>query len=325
MDLNITESAESKLTKALFITENVIRTIGVVLHLIYFGYVLKNRKLHKNSLIYLHHVNFVSFLYCLHYMFYLINDRPNTFNEILNKYLCLISEALWSMLKFLRSYVLLKLAVYQYLAAYKTATYRRISSSRRKLLIPVYVLWLASVAFYLGIKFGMNTVPSPILCFDSYPQRNKKHAISTYSIISIISTFTPSILVLFLYYLITKRMRESRIRSGRVRQVNLEANSHCICYIPKALFNDATIKCLLMNIAAFMSTLSIVVLYICMDLDYININNLCLLRISTVFFQSFIPLISTCSVHSFLKRENNRRRIIRLQSRRRDDIASTEL
>lgn len=93
----------------------IIRVIAVLIHCLYFGLVICFKTLQKRQGMYLHHVNLISLLYCLHYCAWIGNFWVDLGNSTLDHVFCYMSEIFWIFLKFARNYSLSLLAAYRLL------------------------------------------------------------------------------------------------------------------------------------------------------------------------------------------------------------------
>lgn len=194
----------SGLTNVLYVIKCFICIHVIILNFAYFFFIIKSKIFHKNSLIYLHHFNFISLIACVHHFFYLTNVNPITTNKLLNQILCEISSAIWATSRLLHSYSILLFSLYQLFSIFN-ARILNTSRLRLKLFLSLPILWLLASAFYACLRFGLNTEPGFILCYDGYSTSIRIRLF--YCIISLMfDTITPMILVILIYIAINKRI-----------------------------------------------------------------------------------------------------------------------
>jgi hypothetical protein len=300
-------------TSILLVIEHLTRLYGLILHGLYFYYVYKVKKFNTNKLMYLHHVNLISFLFCIHCSIYLSSTHPNTSNEAL----CLISEAFWIILKFLRGHSILQLAVYQYIAAFKPDVYINFSKSKLKIHLSLVILWLISIFYYTAIKFSFKTGPDYLFCYDGY-STDLEHSIYFYIVGTVLCTLTPISIVIVLYYLIHNRIKRLARRSHKIRRVKSYGwFLRCTPFV-KYLSTSAN-QFLFMNISILLSSATICLLSIgnlMVEFDEFNLNYRQIMRILTVIFLSLIPLSSLIYHHEIVNARQSVRRRQRVLSTR---------
>jgi len=102
------------INNALNITDYTCRVAGVVVHCLYFISICFFAAFRTRQFLFLHHVNFISFIYFIHYCAYIKGYTSSLSNNPeINDIFCNVSEILWIILKFLRLYSLSLLALYR--------------------------------------------------------------------------------------------------------------------------------------------------------------------------------------------------------------------
>ncbi len=100
------------INNALNITDYTCRVAGVVVHCLYFISICFFNAFRTRQFLFLHHVNFISFIYFIHYCAYIKGYTSSLSNNPeINDIFCNVSEILWIILKFLRLYSLSLLAL----------------------------------------------------------------------------------------------------------------------------------------------------------------------------------------------------------------------
>jgi hypothetical protein len=284
----------------LYYIDFIVRVYSLVIHVFYFYCVLKLKELQKKEMIYLHHANVISFIFCLHYALYLDNSRPNVGNETLNSFLCYFSECLWSMNKFLRCYSIFLLTLFRFIGVYKIYLYRKITLSSQKIFIPIIIVWIMSLFFYFLLKFAFQTGPGLVLCYDGFSE-NLELAVWYYAVNSFISVIFPTVAVIFIFCLIRQRLAEVSAKLKKKQMLNAlstisKNNGTKSPIVLKAkVSKNVTTQFCIMIVFVILSSISFLILSITNLIP--NINDFYnhyrqMVSIITVFFQSKIPLIS---------------------------------
>ena len=156
MDLNnSTNLIISKLNNTPFLSmeDNLIisyfdqtsQIISLLIHSGYFLIAFFVKCFHGRTHIYLHHVNVISLLYVIHFMFYFGSRSRSIKSSVKPEFLCTLSELSWSILKYLRMFSLTLLAVYRYWAVFKMKFYKKLNSKK-----------FSKNLFSSGLKFILN-------------------------------------------------------------------------------------------------------------------------------------------------------------------------
>lgn len=155
----------------LFITiltyvDYVNRIVSMLIFLTYLVLVLKLKYLRHKSLLYVHHSNLTGFIFCVMYIFYFGKTSPSTSDPYLNMIFCVMSEVIWAMLKYLRTYSVLLIALYRLMAVFYVKWFKFINSSYVFLMIPILVVWVFSGVVFLATKYGFSTTYGNLFCID---------------------------------------------------------------------------------------------------------------------------------------------------------------
>ena len=127
-DSNSNDSSDSFII-ALKDVDYVVRVVSLLLFVIYFVLVLILRELRTKNLLYVHHANAIGFVFVLMYMVYFNATTPSTSNPSVNVSLCKLTEFIWGILKYLRSYSILLIALYRFVAVKYVNVFKRINKS----------------------------------------------------------------------------------------------------------------------------------------------------------------------------------------------------
>lgn len=200
---NTNKSTALVLQESLFISilsyvDFVNRISSILIFAGYFTLVFFNKKLQNKNLFYVHHSNFVGFLFCLMYIFYFSSNQPNFTDPNLNDLYCKLTEIAWSMLKYLRPFSLLIVALYRFLGVFYNNFFKKINKSKFYIFLPVFVVWMFTIVVFLSTKFGLQTTYGSLYCIDGYSNIFENRL--TYLILtSFISIFLPFSSILIIY------------------------------------------------------------------------------------------------------------------------------
>jgi hypothetical protein len=176
--------------------DNTIRSASVIVHLLYFVSITFLKEFQSKNIFFLHHVNLVSLLFCLHYAFYINSKFPNFDSPVVNDVLCKMSEFTWIMLNFLRMYSLLALAIYRYIAVHHIQLFRKIKLFW--ILMMIGSSWIVSMVLSLLLKFSLSTTYSKWYCTDGFNE-DINMTIVYYVLRTLLGTVLPSFTILYLY------------------------------------------------------------------------------------------------------------------------------
>ncbi len=205
------------------------RISTLVVHLIYILLVVIYKEFRLRSLLYLHHVNIVSLLICLHYVFYIGSIQPSfSSNQVrtllyflltrkkqyssflskkLNQILCYTSEIFWIVLKFLRLYSLLILTIYRYISVFKLQFLSKLNKNSNLMIASIFSVWLFSFVMAFSFKYIFSTTYAPnMLCYDGYSEDWIKSMLFFVAIF-VVCYLIPSVLVIFFYRKIMKKLK----------------------------------------------------------------------------------------------------------------------
>ena len=218
--LNGTESS-ILMIDALNCIDLTVRCVSSVIFLAYFLLVAWFKDQRTVNLFYVHHANFVNLIYTLIYLSFFNSTSPNLGSEHLNDIFCHLVEILFGLLKFLRSYSVLLIALYRLSAVYAIDFYRQLNNSCFKIILPVVIVWLLSLMLAISTKYASNTTYSQSLCLDGFS--NEMRDSVTYMVVtSILSILVPFSFTLAIYYFIRSKLRKTRKTSCLSKTLNKE-------------------------------------------------------------------------------------------------------
>ncbi|CAF0867405.1 unnamed protein product [Brachionus calyciflorus] len=185
----------------------IIRLLSLIIHLVYFLIILLNKPLRSITYLYMHHVNLISLVYILHYVAYFTNRTVYLSDDLKIEFIfCTLSELTWSFLYYTRTYSILLLAIYRYLAVFYINIYKNLNSSIYKILIPLGMVWLSATLFILILKFSLQTTHSIFFCSPGF-SNDLTIIIVNFCLVNIFCNLVPISLVVFIYLKILKKLR----------------------------------------------------------------------------------------------------------------------
>lgn len=248
-EVNMTLLEINKITNhVLNYVDYTIRAMGLLVHLVYFLLLLRVVEMRKITLVYLHHVNLISFLYCVHYMFYIKTRNPNLGNDYVDDIICTLSELFWTNIKIMRIFSLLLLSTYRYLAVFKINTYKRLNNSKLAILGAILITWLVSLCLSLSVKYSLQTSYTIWFCIDGKSD-NMINSIVYYSLFVAFVIFS-SVGICIAYVAITRKLNGLSVKTNSVgsQLKNVKSKSS----LPSAMANFKFAKQFLaLNILTF--------------------------------------------------------------------------
>jgi hypothetical protein len=161
--------------------------------------------LQKKTLLYVNHAVVTSSFYIIIQFGYMFGTTPKFPDASLNAFLCSFSEFFWPFSTYIRSYSILLIAVYRYLAVFKLNVFKKINSSYWYLCAPLLGIWLLAIAFPLLIKFSLQTSPSALFCLDGYSLLYER-TILYFVFTQLLNVFVPSVSILTIYMVIYRKL-----------------------------------------------------------------------------------------------------------------------
>jgi hypothetical protein len=155
------------------------------------------------NLLYVHHANAVGFVFVLMYLIYFSTSAPNSTSAYLNDLLCKITEFVWGIIKYLRSYSVLLIALYRLAAVNFIETFKLVNRSYLSITLPIIVCWIVSIALFLATKYGFNTTYGSLYCIDGYSM-NMTDVVDYLIVSSLMAILVPFTLITVIYIFIKK-------------------------------------------------------------------------------------------------------------------------
>lgn len=217
---------DSVLTTAYVVNyiDYVVRVIAVLIHLIYIYFMFRVKKFRNRSYFYMHFVVIVSLLYCLHYVFYINTGGPSFGSLELNLVFCFISEQMWSILRYLRAFSILLLAMYRLFAVKNINLYKKMNSGLSFIYMSIGVSVLFAVFLTFLIKYALNTTYSVYFCSPGY-SNSVKEMIVCFVINVIISNFIPTALNLIAYLKIVAKLKLTKLNLDKANILESASNN----------------------------------------------------------------------------------------------------
>ena len=210
---SVNESASPVvMIEALNYIDLIIRCVATAIFLAYFALVACYKEQRKASLVYVHHANFVNLIYTLIFLCFFNSSYPNLGSENVNQAFCQLVEILFGLLKFLRSYSVLLIALYRLAAVYAIDFYRNLNKSTWKIPVSVAIVWLLSTALALSTKYATRTIYHKSFCLDGYS--NEMSSIIAYMVVtSVVGILAPCSLTLVIYYMVRYKLNKTENRT----------------------------------------------------------------------------------------------------------------
>lgn len=191
--------------------EMFVRVISVLIHFVYFMILFLISKFHTKPYLYLHHMNFIGFIYCLHFCFYFYYSHPQLSNPGLENLLCTLSEFLWGLLKYLRAYSLLMLAFYRHVSIFNYELYQKLNKSNFSIVTPIILLWIISLVLFLFTKFAFKITYGYYNCYDGF-STSYDSSLNYYIVSSILGNIVPLILVFIIILKISFKLKPDLVK-----------------------------------------------------------------------------------------------------------------
>lgn len=215
-------STSSKYTdnSILLYIDYVVRWVSLTIHLGYFVAAFTFKALRNIRNLFLHNINFISFLYCAHYCFYIGRFSFSAFaSPVVNHVFCTLSEVAWISLKFLRVYSIVLLAAYRYMAVYRGSLFKKLNANLSYMVAIIIALWLASIGIALALKYGLNIPYIEFYCLEGFSPYAANN-IAYWTITIVLVLIIPTTLVLIAYSFIIYKTRKLKSRIRRVNNAN---------------------------------------------------------------------------------------------------------
>lgn len=183
-----------------------VRICAFFIHIAYLLFLVYFKEFQVRSMAFLHHVNIISLLYCIHYLFYIGNQTASFSNYTVNTVLCYISEIFWINLKFLRLYSLLLLAAYRYMSVFKITAYRNLTNNAYLMSSAIGLVWLFSIIMSFSLKYIFKTSNSSYFCYEGYSEY-WLNSVLFFVFLIIFSYVVPTVIVIIMYKKIIDKLK----------------------------------------------------------------------------------------------------------------------
>ena len=194
----LSASQMSQLVIGLSAIDTLIRIMALVTHVTYFSFIILVKDMRAISLIYMHQVNFFGLIFVLHFASYIGTSKPMFEDAQLDSVLCVLSETLWSGLKYFRSYSVLLLAIFRMVAVVNSNLFRKWVNSSRIILTSLVAQVLVCFSLMAVTKFAMTTTYGPFLCDDGFT-RDFVAGIIYFAITSLLGMAIPCFFVMVVF------------------------------------------------------------------------------------------------------------------------------
>lgn len=202
---NNTTKPNSKLLVVFDNLNNIATCSSLAIHLFYFFIIAISKSLQKRTFFYTNHANIVSSFYLILSVGYIPSQYPNMGNPTIDRLMCSISEILWIFTSYIRFYSILLIALYRFLSVFRLNWYKKINDSNFLLILPIVIIWLASIVLPVSAKFMFSTSVSPKLCLDGLSDSQLQtwlYFIFNYTFM----TLCPTISIILIYILINRKL-----------------------------------------------------------------------------------------------------------------------
>lgn len=182
-----------------------VRVYAVLVHLVYIFFIYYLKEFRNRTLVLLHHVNIVSFIYCLLFLFYIGSRFPSFSNKLIDDILCTMSEIVWAVVKLMRISSLLSLSLYRYLAVYHVHFYKFLNNNYLYLIQFIVIIWVVSISISIALKYLFQTTYSMYFCTDGY-STHLDYLIG-YFVVVILINLIFTVVIVALYIKILKKFK----------------------------------------------------------------------------------------------------------------------
>lgn len=286
--------------------DNTIRFVSIFVHLFYASIVIYVKKLRNCSYILMHHVNLVSFLYVFHYMAF-IGQRTLLFGNLISLeiVLCTMSELTWSVLRYLRTYSILLLAIYRFISVHNIQLFRKVNHLK-SLMVIIGGTWLASLILTIVLKFALQTTYSVFFCSPGY-SKSIILILVNFVLVNFLANVVPTILILIFYVSISRKIKQSRSNFKKKMTDNIVTNSTPSSNSSNQLSKSKIIELKFAKQFFLINLISVLASIFSIFVDFLMVlashRNFCYLdnlfmefrpviRAMFLIFQSFIPILS---------------------------------
>lgn len=283
------------LVKFLDILDNIVRCFFLATHIFYVLIIILFKEYQKVSYFNMHHTNIIGLLHAIHYVAWINQTHPTFRNEYLNNVVCVMSEITWAVLKNARAYSIVVLAVFRYIAVFKSQLFSKIVNSLKFTLLSALFVWIVSPLIFVIAKYSSNTNPGTILCLDG-SSTSEIDSIVYFLIATIFGIVLPIIVVNILYFFIRKRLSKISKNLNRPRTNQNQTNASQINKKDRRKEKRLALQFVLLNSLEIASCVFLTFLIVSnliphMNQDYYYIRQVS--RILNNISQALIPFVST--------------------------------
>jgi hypothetical protein len=221
---NISNTSRDYLFDTLIQIDNLSNYLALLIHFAYYLLILTSAEIRTRSFLYVNHATITSSFFIISLFGYMFGNEPDFPDPTLNGILCSFSELFWPFAVYIRSYSILLIAIYRYLAVFKLNLFKKINSSLWYLTAPLLVAWTLSIVFPLLLKYSLQTTYSSIFCFDGY----SPHYLITivyFVLNNLLNVSLPSLAILIIYWRILSKLKhlKKNLNSSTKQNANKES------------------------------------------------------------------------------------------------------
>lgn len=199
----------------------ISRFAFLFINILYFVIIIPMKRTRKLIYFQIHHINFISLVQSILATSWTFSAYPEFHNDYLNEILCFISETLWGSLKYNKEYSILILAIHRYIAIFKPILYKKIvKKSLKYSLFSALFSWIISIFIFLISKYSSGSTYG-FMCFDGNGS-NTDIILLYFTISNTIGFIVPSLLVIMIYILISKKLNKNKIK----QEFEMNSTSH---------------------------------------------------------------------------------------------------
>ena len=297
----------------------VNRCVSFLFFLIYFIILIAFKEMRTLNLLYVHHANIVGFFFVLMYMIYFNVTAPTTTDPTLFQIECTITEVIWGVLKYLRAFSVLLIALYRFSAVFCIEFFKFVNKSYVHISVPIILVWILAIVLFASTKFALNTTYGSLFCIDGF-------SLSTYDTVAyliisaVFDLVVPYSAVTIIYILIKYKLNKITIKTrvdsknGRVlsiveptlsqlvnsvvildnmsNQVNVEKRKKKKEMKKNKRFSSQLIAMNICYIGCFTMSFILSFRYVIDDFNNKFYYFRQVLRIFNVLFQALVPIVS---------------------------------
>ena len=204
----------------------IFRFVFLITNAAYFIVLIFCKRIQKLTYFQTHHVNFLGLVQSVLLASWSFGNYPSFSNQVLNEMLCFMSEILWAILKHVRAYTIMVLAIYRILAVFWPKLYKRISRSLMCSILTGSFSWIVPILSFFIMKYSLGTI-NGFICSDGY-SNYLESVLIYFGVTYFIGNFIPMLLVIIFYVMIQLKLNKSKrklLLNNRSTQEAIETNS----------------------------------------------------------------------------------------------------